>query len=63
VLRELGLTDTQAMGMLVREMVSQAYLLSTTELSWFAGWGSLALMVMLWIPESQKPKAPRRRSP
>jgi DHA2 family multidrug resistance protein len=55
VLRDLGLTDTQAAGMLVREMVSQAYLLSTTDLSWISGWASLALMVMLWIP--RKPKS------
>ena len=55
VLRDLGLTDTQAAGILVREMVSQAYLLSTTDLSWISGWASLALMVMLWIP--RKPKS------
>ena len=35
-------------------MVAQAYLLSTTELSWISGWASLVLMVILWIPKKPK---------
>jgi DHA2 family multidrug resistance protein len=54
VLRDLGMTDTQAAGVLVREMVAQAYLLSTTELSWISGWASLVLMVILWIPKKPR---------
>jgi DHA2 family multidrug resistance protein len=57
-LHALGLSDNQALGMMTHEMVAQAYLLSTTELAWFSGWASLALMVMLWIPRQRKTDAP-----
>jgi DHA2 family multidrug resistance protein len=57
-LRDLGLSDVQSVALLTREMVAQAYLLSTTELAWFSGWASLALMIMLWIPRRQKAEGP-----
>lgn len=56
-LHHMGLSETQAIGAMTREMIAQAYLLSTTELAWFSGWASLALMVMLWIPKRPKAEA------
>ncbi len=44
-----GLNDHQAAETLVRQMIGQAYLLSSIELFWICGWLSFAMIGLVWL--------------
>jgi len=44
-----GLSAPQAAGVLTKQMVGQAYLLSSIELFWICGWLSLAMIGLVWL--------------
>ena len=44
-----GLDEAQSIGVLTRELVRQAYLLSSLDLFWLSTWLSLALVVIVWF--------------
>ncbi len=44
-----GLTDQQGAGLIMRQVVGQAYLLSSTEIFWLCGWLSLAMIGFVWM--------------
>jgi DHA2 family multidrug resistance protein len=48
-LHSFGLTDLQSYGVLARNMVQQAYLLSSLDLFWISGWLSVILIGVIWI--------------
>jgi DHA2 family multidrug resistance protein len=48
-LHSFGLTDLQSYGLLARNMVQQAYLLSSLDLFWISGWLSVILIGVIWI--------------
>ncbi|MEN3953539.1 DHA2 family efflux MFS transporter permease subunit [Iodidimonas sp. SYSU 1G8] len=58
ILQNFGFTDTQAAGILVREMTAQAYLLASTEIFWASGWISLALIGLIWLSKRPVSQAP-----
>jgi len=45
----LGLTDLQGYGLILRNITSQAYLLSSLDLFWASGWLSLAMIALIWL--------------
>jgi DHA2 family multidrug resistance protein len=45
----LGLTDPQSHGVVMRQIVGQAYLLSSTEIFWVCGWLSCIMIVLIWL--------------
>jgi len=47
-LHRMGFTDPQAYGVLARNLVQQAYLLSSTDLFWISGWLSIVLIGAIW---------------
>jgi DHA2 family multidrug resistance protein len=47
-LHRLGFTDMQAYGVLMHNLVQQAYLLSSTDLFWISGWLSVILIGAIW---------------
>lgn len=49
VLRGLGFSDLQAAAGITRQMVGQAYLLSSNDLFWISGWISAAIIGLLWF--------------
>ena len=48
-LHHLGLSDLQAYGLLGRELVEQAYLLSSLELFWISGCITVAVIAVIWM--------------
>jgi DHA2 family multidrug resistance protein len=50
-----GLSAHQAAGVMARQMVGQAYLLSSIELFWICGWLSFAMIALVWL--SSRPAA------
>lgn len=50
-----GLTVHQAAGAVAKQMIGQAYLLSSIELFWLCGWLSLAMIGLVWL--SSRPDA------
>jgi len=48
-LKALGLGDIQSYGVLAHEMVSQAYLLASTDLFWMSGWLATAMIGVVWL--------------
>ncbi|HZZ68495.1 MAG TPA: DHA2 family efflux MFS transporter permease subunit [Phenylobacterium sp.] len=50
-----GLSAHQAAGAVVKQMVGQAYLLSSVELFWICGWLSFAMIALVWL--SKRPAA------
>jgi DHA2 family multidrug resistance protein len=44
-----GLSAHQAAGAIARQMVGQAYLLSSIELFWICGWLSFAMIGLVWL--------------
>ena len=44
-----GLTQHQAAGAVAKQMVDQAYLLSSIELFWICGWLSFAMIALVWL--------------
>jgi DHA2 family multidrug resistance protein len=54
-LGQSGLSDHQAVGAVARQMIGQAYLLSSIELFWICGWLSFAMIGLVWL--SSRPTA------
>jgi len=52
----LGVGEHQAAGVITRQIIGQAYLLSATDLFWLCGWVSIALIGLVWL--ARKPAAP-----
>lgn len=50
----LGMTDLQAAAGITRQMVQQAYLLSSTDLFWISGWISVAMIGLVWFTSRPK---------
>jgi DHA2 family multidrug resistance protein len=50
-----GLSAPQAAGAIAKQMVGQAYLLSSIELFWICGWLSFAMIGLVWL--SRRPVA------
>jgi DHA2 family multidrug resistance protein len=48
-LGRLGLTHHQAAGAVAKQMVDQAFLLSSDELFWLCGWLSFAMIGVVWL--------------
>ena len=44
-----GLTAHQAVGAIAKQMVDQAYLLSSIEIFWICGWLSFAMIGLVWL--------------
>ena len=44
-----GLSDQQGAAVVARQVVSQSYLLATTEIFWICGWLSLAMIALVWL--------------
>jgi DHA2 family multidrug resistance protein len=54
-LNQLGLTDLQAAGAITRQMVSQAYLLASTDLFRLSSWLCIALVMVVWVTRRPAP--------
>ena len=48
-LRSTGLTEFQALGQLTRDLVNQAYLLSSLDFFWASAWITLLLLPIIWF--------------
>ena len=48
-IHSFGLTDPQAYALLARNLLSQAYLLSSLDLFWASGWICVGLIVIVWM--------------
>ena len=56
---QLGLTDLQAAGAITRQMVSQAYLLASTDLFRVSSWLCVAMVLIVWATRrASPPKGP-----
>ena len=56
-LNRLGLDQMQAMTVTTRQMVGQAYLLSSVDLFTACGWLSLGMIAVVWVTRRPKPPA------
>jgi DHA2 family multidrug resistance protein len=54
-LQSLGMDPLQSAAALLRQVVNQAYLLSTIELSWICGWLALAMIAVVWVTRRATP--------
>lgn len=54
-LQQLGASPGQAVGTVMRQIVNQAYLLSSLELFWLCGWISIALTGVVWLARRPAP--------
>jgi DHA2 family multidrug resistance protein len=54
-LQSLGMSPLQAAGAVTRQIVNQAYLLSSLELFWICGWMAVAMIAVVWITRRPKP--------
>ena len=50
-----GMSSLQASGSVYRQVIGQAYLLSSVELFWLCGWMSLAMVVLVWFARRPAP--------
>jgi DHA2 family multidrug resistance protein len=48
-LHSFGFTDLQSYAVLTRNMVKQAYLLSSLDLFWISAWLSIAMIAVVWL--------------
>lgn len=48
-LSHLGMSNLQAAGVMTRQIVTQAYLLASTDLFWISGWISVVLVPLVWM--------------
>jgi DHA2 family multidrug resistance protein len=48
-LTHLGLSDLAAKAAVMRTVISQAYLLATTDIFWISGWICFALIALVWL--------------
>jgi DHA2 family multidrug resistance protein len=51
----LGLNETQGYGLVLRNVVTQAYLLSSLDLFWISAWLSLAMIALVWLARRTRP--------
>jgi DHA2 family multidrug resistance protein len=51
----LGLSPLQAAGAVMRQIVNQAYLLSTLEIFWLSAWLSIAMIALVWFTRKPAP--------
>ncbi len=56
--QRLGLQPLNAAALVLRNVVTQAYLLSTLDLFWLSGWLALALIVVIWMARRPRGAAP-----
>ncbi len=56
-LQDLGMTEMQAVGALMRNLQLQSYLLATDELFWISGWLSLLALGLVWFTRRPKPQS------
>ena len=54
-LQTLGMSPLQAAGSVARQIVNQAYLLSSIELFWLCGWLAVAMIGVVWFTRRPKP--------
>ncbi|MCC2657920.1 MAG: emrB [Panacagrimonas sp.] len=54
-LHAAGLNDQAATAVVTRELVSQAYLLSTIDLFWISGWLILGMLLLVWSVPRPRP--------
>jgi DHA2 family multidrug resistance protein len=54
-LQALGMDPLQSAAALMRQVINQAYLLSTNELSWICGWMALAMIAVVWVTHRPTP--------
>ena len=54
-LRDQGLTQGQAAGSVLRQIVQQSYLLSSIELFWLCAWIALSMVAVVWITKRPAP--------
>ena len=52
---DLGMSPLQAAAAVTRQIETQAYLLSATELFWLSGWLALALIGVVWMTKRPAP--------
>ena len=57
-LHAAGMTDPQAVAVLTRSLVSQAYLLSTLDYFWLSAWLCLAMIIPVWFARRPSGGAP-----
>ena len=48
-LQSFGMNQLQAAGSVMRQIVNQAYLLSSLEMFWISGWLTVAMIPVVWI--------------
>ncbi|MEP9360377.1 DHA2 family efflux MFS transporter permease subunit [Sphingomonas sp. KR3-1] len=54
-LQAAGMSPLQAAGAVMRQVVNQAYLLSSLELFWICGWLALGLILVTWLARKPMP--------
>ncbi len=54
-LQDAGLSQTQAAGSVLRQVVQQSYLLSSIELFWLCAWLALSMVALVWITRKPAP--------
>ena len=54
-LQARGMTETQAAGSVMRDIVGQSYLLSSIEIFWVCGWLALIMLGAVWFTRRPKP--------
>jgi DHA2 family multidrug resistance protein len=52
---DIGLSPVQAADAIMRQIETQAYLLSSTELFWLSGWMTLAMVGVVWLTRKPAP--------
>jgi MFS transporter, DHA2 family, multidrug resistance protein len=54
-LQQFGMSPLQATGSIMRQIINQAYLLSSLELFWLSGWLCVVLIPLIWICRKPAP--------
>jgi DHA2 family multidrug resistance protein len=54
-LGQQGLAPLQAAGSVYRQVIGQAYLMSSLELFWLCGWMALSMIVLVWLARKPAP--------
>ncbi|MDR7258613.1 DHA2 family multidrug resistance protein [Sphingomonas sp. BE270] len=54
-LQAAGMTQQQAAGSVMRQIVNQSYLLSSLELFWICGWMALVMIGVIWMTRRPAP--------
>jgi MFS transporter, DHA2 family, multidrug resistance protein len=56
-LQNMGMSPLQAAGAVMRQIETQAYLISSVEMFYFCTWAAIALIAVVWL--ARKPKPPQ----